>query len=106
VCVCVCVFVLGDHVGVCAYLDHVGVRVRVCLFWLIMCMCVCFDHVGVRVRVCLFWVIMCVCVYLDHVGVRVRVCFMGDHVYVFASLLRCCSWWSGAWIMCVCACVS
>jgi len=27
--VCMCVFVLGEHV--CVYLDHVGVRVRVCV---------------------------------------------------------------------------
>ena len=49
---------------VCVYLDHVGVRVRVCLFWVITC-----------VFIWIMWVCVCVCVfvlgnhvcnYLDH----------------------------------------
>jgi len=36
--------------------------------------CVYLDHVGVRVCMCVFVLGEHVCVYLDHVGVRVRVC--------------------------------
>jgi hypothetical protein len=67
---------------VCVYLDHVGVRVRVCLFWVITCVFIWIMWVCVHVCV-LFWVIMWVFIWIMCVCVCVRVC-----VCVF--VLSCC----------------
>ena len=102
---------------VCVYLDHVGVRVRVCLFWVITCVFIWIMWVCVHVCV-LFWVIMWVFIWIMCVCVCVRVCVcvfvLGDHsvfiwiMWVCVCVCVCLFWVSMCvfiWIMWVCVCV-